>query len=128
MGKVNYRIVTLVAALSTSILSAIALAFLVTSLVEYRAEDFFTASKTKDFTTLGTCVETLTGDQLTELDYNNGELNCKTNDKQGNRFKLINTLRATVHGVYWTYLTPGARGRRLGHRHHDCRQRGAHPG
>ena len=104
MGKVNYRIVTLVAALSTSILSAIALAFLVTSLVEYRAEDFFTASKTKDFTTLGTCVETLTGDQLTELDYNNGELNCKTNDKQGNRFKLINTLRATVHGVYWTYL------------------------
>ena len=85
MGKVNYRIVTLVAALSTSILSAIALAFLVTSLVEYRAEDFFTASKTKDFTTLGTCVETLTRDQLTELDYNNGELNCKTNDKQGNR-------------------------------------------
>ena len=104
MGKVNYRIVTLVAALSTSILSAIALAFLVTSLVEYRADDFFTASKTKDFTTLGTCVETLTRDQLKELDYNNGELSCKTNDKQGNRFKLINTLRSTVHGVYWTYV------------------------
>ena len=108
MGKVNYRIVTLVAALSTSILSAIALAFLVTSLVEYRAEDFFTASKTKDFTTLGTCVETLTHDQLKELDYNNGELECKTNDKQGNRLKVINTLRATVHGVYWAYHDPEA--------------------
>ena len=65
-GKVNFRIVTLVAALASSILCAIALAFLVTALVEFRAEDFFTASKTKDFTELGTCVETLTHDQLTE--------------------------------------------------------------
>jgi hypothetical protein len=108
MGRVNYRIVTLVAALSTSILSAIALAFLVTSLVEYRADDFFTASKTKDFTSLGTCVETLTHDQLKELDYNNGDLNCKTNDKQGNRLNVINSLRATVHGVYYAFHHPDA--------------------
>ncbi len=103
MGRVNYRIVTLVAALGAAILSAIALAFLVTALVEYRADDFFTASKTKDFTALGTCVETMTHDQLKELDYNNGELDCKENDDQGNRLKLGNTLRSTVHGVYWTY-------------------------
>ena len=51
-GKVNYRIVTLVAALSGAVLSAIALAFMVTALVEYRADDFFTATTTKDFTTL----------------------------------------------------------------------------
>ena len=108
MGKVNYRIVTLVAALSTSILSAIALAFLVTSLVEYRATDFFTASKTKDFTSLGTCVETLTLDQLKELDYDNGEISCKKNDKQGNRLKVINTLRATVHSVYYAFHHPDA--------------------
>ena len=102
-GKVNYRIVTLVAALASAVLSAIALAFLITSLVEYRADDFFTASKTKDFTTLGTCVETMTRAQLKELDYNNGEIDCKDNDDKGNRLKLINTLRSTVHGVYYAY-------------------------
>ena len=102
-GKVNFRIVTLVAALASAVLCAIALAFLVTALVEFRADDFFTASKTKDFVALGTCVETLTHDQLKELDYNNGELDCKESDTSGNRLKLINTLRATVHSVYYTF-------------------------
>ena len=107
-GKVNYRIVTLVAALGAAILSAIALACLVTAVVEFRAEDFFTASKTKDFTTLGTCVETMTTEQLKELDYNNPELDCSDNDEQGNRKKVMNTLRSTVHGVYWAYNHPDA--------------------
>ena len=103
MAKVNYRIVTLVAALAGAILSAIALAFLVTSLIKYRAEDFFTATVTTDFASKGTCVETLTRDQLKELDYNNAEIDCKDDPEQGNKLKLINTLRATVHSVYWTY-------------------------
>lgn len=103
MGKVNYRIVTLVAALGSAVLCAIALAFLVTSVVKFRAEDFFTATTTKDFTALGTCVETMTHDQLKELDYNNADLKCKDNNEQGNKRKLINTLRSTVHGVYYTY-------------------------
>jgi hypothetical protein len=103
MGQVNYRIVTLVAALASAVLTAIALAFLVTSVVKFRAEDFFTATTTKDFTALGTCVETMTHDQLVELDYNNGELDCKDNNEQGNKRKVINSLRATVHSVYWTY-------------------------
>ena len=30
---------------------------------------------------------------------------ARQNDKQGNRFKLINTLRATVHGVYYDFHT-----------------------
>ena len=102
-GKVNFRIVTLVAALASAVLCAIALAFLVTAFVEFRADDFFTASKTKDFVALGTCVETLTHDQLKELDYNNGDLDCKESDTSGNRLKLINTLRATVHSVYYTF-------------------------
>ena len=105
-NKVNYRIVTLFAALSGAVLSAIALAFMVTALVEYRADDFFTASVTKDFTEYGTCVETLTRDQLKELDYNNGDLSCKDDDDQGNRYNLINSLRATVHGVYYAYTSP----------------------
>jgi len=103
MGKVNYRIVTLVAALGSAVLCAIALAFLVTSVVKFRAEDFFTATTTKDFTALGTCVESMTHDQLKELDYNNADLKCKDNNEQGNKRKLINTLRSTVHSVYWTY-------------------------
>jgi len=104
MGKVNYRIVTLVAALASSILSAIALAFLVTSVIKYRAEDFFTASTTTDFVALGTCTETLTMDQIKQLDYSNPEIDCKDDPEQGNKKKLINTLRATVHSVYWTYM------------------------
>jgi len=104
MAKVNYRIVTLFAALAGAILSSIALAFLVTALIKYRAEDFFTASTTTDFTALGTCVETLTHDQLKELDYNNAEIDCKDDDDRGNKLKVINSLRASVHGVYWTYF------------------------
>ncbi|MBG10081.1 MAG: hypothetical protein CMD92_02815 [Gammaproteobacteria bacterium] len=103
MGKVNYRIVTLVAALASSILCAIALAFLVTAVVEYRADDFFTASKTKDFTELGTCVETLTYDQLKALKYSDHDLGCKDDKESGNKRKVINTLRSTVHGVYYAF-------------------------
>ena len=104
MAKVNYRIVTLFAALAGAILSAIALAFLTTSLIKYRAEDFFTASTTTDFTALGTCVETLTVDQLKELDYNNADIDCKDDVDRGNKLNVINTLRSSVHGVYWTYF------------------------
>jgi len=103
MAKINYRIVTLIAALSSVILSAIALAFLVTSVIRYRADDFFTASATKDFTTLGTCVETLTHDQLKELDYNNQDLDCKNDYDRGNKLKMLNTLRVSVHSLYYAY-------------------------
>ena len=103
MGKVNYRIVTLVAALGGAVLSAIALAFLVTALIEFRAEDFFTASVTKDFTNLGTCVETLTTDQLKELNYDDTGIDCKEDTDQGNRYNLLNTLRSNIHGAYYAY-------------------------
>lgn len=103
MGRVNYRIVTLTAALGGAIMSGVSLAFLVTALIEYRAKDFFTATTTTNFVSLGTCVETLTHDQLKELDYKNPSIDCKDSVKRGNKKKLINTLRATVHGVYWTY-------------------------
>lgn len=103
MAKVNYRILTLFAALAGVVLSQISLAFLVTALIKYRAKDFFTASTTKDFVALGTCVETLTRDQLKELDYNNPDIDCKDDPERDNKLKMLNTLRATVHGVYWTY-------------------------
>ena len=77
MGRVNYRIVTLTAALGGAIMSGVSLAFLVTALIEYRAKDFFTATTTTNFVSLGTCVETLTHDQLKELDYKNPSIDCK---------------------------------------------------
>lgn len=105
----HYRVVTLAASLGSVWLTSISLAFLVTSVVQFRAEDFFNASATKDYTTLGTCVGTLTHDQLSALDYNNHDIDCKKDTDQGNRFKLLNTLAVSVHGVYYAYHTESAR-------------------
>ena len=101
----TYRAVTLIAAAGSSVLSASTLAFLVTALVSFRAEDLFTASTIEDFTTLGTCVETLTYEQLDELDYQNRNLDCENLLGIDNREKLTNTLGATVHGVYYAHYT-----------------------
>lgn len=107
MGLLNFRIVTIIAALFTSILSATSLLFLVTSLIKYRAEDFFTASETTDFTSLGTCVETLTLEQLDELKYGKVDTACRDDDGEDSvdLSNLINTVRATVHGAYYAYTT-----------------------
>ena len=101
----TYRVVTLVAAAGSSVLSASTLAFLVTALVSFRAEDLFTASKIEDFTTLGTCVETLTYEQLSDLDYTGDKIECEKILSLDNREKLANTLAATVHGVYYMHHT-----------------------
>jgi len=45
----------------------------------------------------------MTRGQLKDLDYNNADIDCKDNDEKGNKLKLINTLRSTVHGVYYAY-------------------------
>ena len=103
MGRVNYRVVTLFASLASSILSAVSLAFLVTSLVSFRADDFLFASKTEDFTTLGTCIETLTDDQLVEMRYTDPDLKCEDNRERGNRMNVRNTLSVSVHSVIYAY-------------------------
>jgi len=109
MARVNYRIVTLFAALGSAILSAIALAFLVTSLISYRADDFLTASKTPDFTTLGTCIETLSDGQILELEYTEPDLKCEDDRERGNRRNVRNSLAVSVHGIMWAYyLRPDA--------------------
>lgn len=102
-SRVNYRILTLFAALAGVILSQVALACLVTALINFRAKDFFVATTTTDFASLGTCVETLTLDQLEALKYNKADIDCKDDPERGNKLKMLNTLRTTVHGVYWTY-------------------------
>ena len=103
MARVNYRIVTLTAALGSAIISAIALAFLVTALVSFRADDFLTASKTPDFTTLGTCIETLTDGQIGELEYTETDLKCEDDRERGNRRNVRNSLAVSVHGIMYAY-------------------------
>ena len=106
MARVNYRVVTLCSALGAALLMCFALGCLVTSLVNFRAEDFLTASKTEDMTTLGvggTCVETLTDAQLLELEYTKTDLKCGDNREQGNRVAVRNSLSASVHAVMYAY-------------------------
>jgi hypothetical protein len=104
MGRVNYRVVTLFAALGAAVLSATSLAFLVTALISFRADDFLTASKTDDFTTLGTCIETLSEDQVTALEYTDPDLKCEDDRERGNRKSVRNSLAVSVHGVMWAWF------------------------
>ena len=106
MARVNYRIVTLCAALGSAILMTFALGCLVTALINFRAEDFLTASKTPDMTVLGdagTCIETLTEDQVKELEYTKPGLKCGDNREQGSRRDVRNSLSVSVHGVMWAW-------------------------
>ena len=106
---VNYRIITIFASVASAILCAISLAFTITAIVSYRAEDFFTATQTTDFTTLGTCVETVTDAQLQSYGYQNHDIDCKLDTDTGNKGRLRNTLAVSVHGLYYTMYDPAAR-------------------
>lgn len=103
---VNYRIITIFSSVASAILCAVSLAFIVTALVSYRAEDFFTATKTMDFNALGTCVETISDAQLLTLDYDDHELECTVKTDRGNRWKMANTLAVSVHGLYYSQYNP----------------------
>jgi len=107
MVKVNYRVVTLFSALASAILTAITLAFLVTAIVEFRAKDFLFASKTLDFHTLGTCVETLTGSQIDQQKYNDIDKKCKEDIDSGMRGEMRDALSVSVHGMWYIYYTAG---------------------
>lgn len=99
---VNYRIITIFSSVASAILCGVALTFLATSLAKYRAEDFFTATKTHDFTALGTCVEYVTDAQLKSLGYQKQDIECNAKIDRGNRGNMRNTLAVSVHGLYYT--------------------------
>jgi len=89
---------------------SIALTYIILSLASYRAEDFLTASATKDFTTLGTCVGSLTDKQLKTLQYDESSPDCTDSLTEGIKANLIASLSVSVHGAYYTYHgTPAAR-------------------
>lgn len=98
---VDYRVVTLLASLGAAILSAASLAFLVTALISFRADDFLLASKTEDFTALGTCVETFTEDQISELKYTDKK--CEEDPESVDRRNVRNSLAVSAHGILFAY-------------------------
>ena len=110
MARVNYRIVTLIASLAAAILSAVSLAFLVTAVVAFRADDFLLASKTNDFTVEGTCIETLSEAQVEELEFTDPDLKCEDDRERGWRRKVRNSLSVSVHGIMWAwYFRPNSK-------------------
>ena len=103
---VNYRIITIFSSVASAVLCAVSLAFIITALVSYRAEDFFLATKTTDFVALGTCVESITDAQLLTLNYDDHFIKCEGKVDKGNRGKMRNTLAVSVHGLYYTLFNP----------------------
>lgn len=107
----GYRWVVIVAAAGSAVLCAFAIYFNVMALAKYRTDDFLEATATKDFTRKGTCVETITVEQLQAYDYNtvldSVDNNCPDDGEKGKRLEMQRTLAVSVHGLYYLYFTKG---------------------
>lgn len=103
-----YRFVVIIAAAISSVLCAFAIYFQIMALAKWRADDLFTATRVTDFTTFGSCVEVITGDQIssgvtdTDCSGTNGP------DITGTLSNLRNTLAVSVHGLYYAYQIAGS--------------------
>ena len=102
-----YRFVVIIAAAISSVLCGFAIYFQIMALAKWRADDLFTATRVTDFTTFGSCVEVITGDQIsagvkaTDCSGPNGP------DITGTLADLRNTLAVSVHGLYYAYQSRG---------------------
>ena len=107
------RWITIFASALSAVLSAFSLYFLLTAFAQYRTEDFLTATSTADFAALGTCVETVTDEQLKVFGYEKNDASCaKSNQISGHDRKEIlmrRTLAVSVHGLYHAFYTSGAK-------------------
>ena len=100
-----YRFVVIIFAAASAVLCGFAIYFRVMALAKYRADDFFTATRTTDFAALGTCVERITDDQLKAAGYNDLKIACtQSDDDDGHKKMVANTLAVSVHPLYYTYL------------------------
>ena len=75
-----YRFVVIIFAAASAVLCGFAIYFQIMALAKYRADDFFTATRTTDFAALGTCVEVITNDQLKAAGYNDLKIACTQSD------------------------------------------------
>lgn len=96
------RVATMVAAAFSAFLMFWSIYFLVTALTKYRTDDFITGTETTDFEAFGTCVGTITKDQLDTSYYNDDDAKCDSEHKD----RVARSLMVSVHGIYhvWNKL------------------------
>lgn len=103
-----YRFVVILFAAASAVLCGFAIYFQIMALAKYRADDFFTATRTTDFSALGSCVEVITNDQLKAAGYSDFNIACTQSDtNDGTKALFRNTLGVSVHGLYYTFLQGG---------------------
>ena len=96
------RIATMVTAALSAVLMLFSINFLIIALTKYRTDDFITGTETTDFDAFGTCVGTITKDQLETSYYNDGDASCDS----GHKDRVARSLMVSVHGIYhvWNKL------------------------
>ena len=99
------RICVIVTSAVSAVACALSIYFLVVAFCKYRAEDFYVATTTDNFETFGTCVESITADQLKASNFDSTELDCD----DGNKNMFNHSLLASVHGLYYTYAKANVR-------------------
>ena len=101
-----YRFMVILFSAGSAVLCGFAIYFQVMALAKYRADDFFTATRITDFAALGSCVEVITDDQLKSAGYDDVNIECTaTDDDDGHKKALRNTLAVSVHPLYYAYTT-----------------------
>lgn len=103
-----YRFAVIIGAAVSAVLCAFAIYFQIMALAKWRADDLFVATRVTDFTTLGTCVEVITADQVGTISDSGCKGNGADDELTGSLGNLRNTLAVSVHGLYYAYQANGA--------------------
>ena len=103
-----YRFMVILGSATSAVLCAFAIYFQIMALAKWRADDLFTATRVTDFTTLGSCVEVITSDQISAGLSDSGCEGSGTDEElTGSLGNLRNTLAVSVHGLYYAYAVAG---------------------
>jgi len=70
---------------------------------KYRSDDFVTATETNDFSTLGTCVESVTDEIVEHADFEHESWDCNKE-----KDKLAYLLMSQTHSIYYLHLKYGS--------------------
>ena len=103
-----YRFAVIIGAAVSAVLCAFAIYFQIMALAKWRADDLFVATRVTDFTTLGTCVEVITADQVGTISDGGCKGDGTEEELTGSLGNLRNTLAVSVHGLYHAYQANGA--------------------
>lgn len=70
---------------------------------KYRSDDFVTATETNDFSTLGTCVESVTDEIVEHANFEHESWDCNKE-----KDKLAHLLMSQTHSIYYLHLKYGS--------------------